>query len=61
MTKKTDKQYFFGLDSFGDLATKDDGTLMTYAESLRLVVEEAILADNLGVVAQGTHSCNICH
>lgn len=57
MTKTTDKHYFFGLDSFGDLATKDDGTLMSYAESLRLVVEEAILADKLGVdsIALGEH------
>jgi probable LLM family oxidoreductase len=57
VAKKTDKQYFFGLDSFGDLATNDDGTLTTYAEALRLVVEEAILADKLGVdsIALGEH------
>lgn len=57
MTKKTDKQYLFGLDSFGDLATKDDGTLMSYAEALRLVVEEAVLADKIGIdsIALGEH------
>jgi len=57
MAKKTDKQYFFGLDSFGDLATKDNGELTTYAEALRLVVDEAILADKLGVdsIALGEH------
>lgn len=57
MTKKTEQTYFFGLDSFGDLATKDDGTLTSYAEALRLVVEEAVLADKLGVdsIALGEH------
>ncbi len=57
MAKKVDNQYFFGLDSFGDLATKDNGELTTYAEALRLVVDEAILADTLGVdsIALGEH------
>lgn len=57
MAKKTEQKYFFGLDSFGDLATKDDGTLTSYAEALRLVVEEAVLADKLGVdsIALGEH------
>ncbi len=49
--------YIFGLDSFGDLATTSDGTLMNYAESIRLVIEEAVLADKLGVnaIALGEH------
>jgi probable LLM family oxidoreductase len=57
MSKKTDKEYFFGLDSFGDLATGDDGKLMSYAEAIRQVVREAILADKLGVdvIALGEH------
>ena len=57
MTKKTEQKYFFGLDSFGDLATKDDGTITSYAEALRLVVDEAVLADELGVdsIALGEH------
>lgn len=57
MTKKTDNTYVFGLDSFGDLATNDDGTLMNHAEALRLVVQEAVLADKLGVdsIALGEH------
>lgn len=57
MTKQTDKRYFFGLDSFGDLATKENGELTTYAEALRLVVDEAVLADKLGVdsIALGEH------
>lgn len=49
--------YQFGLDSFGDLAKADDGTLLNYAESIRLVVDEAVLADQLGVdiIALGEH------
>lgn len=47
----------FGLDSFGDLATKADGSRMNYAESIRLVIDEAILADKLGIdaIALGEH------
>ena len=65
MTKKSpaknqtidSKKYLFGLDSFGDLAVDDKGKLMSYAESIRLVVEEAILAEKLGVdaIALGEH------
>lgn len=53
----TKSRYYFGLDSFGDLATKDDGTLISYAEAIRLVVKEAMLADKLGVdvIALGEH------
>lgn len=53
----TSTAYQFGLDSFGDLATKKDGSLTTYAEAIRLVVDEAILADKLGVdvIALGEH------
>lgn len=60
MTKKTTKlkkSYTFGIDSFGDIATADDGKLMSDAASIRQVVEEAILADKLGidVIALGEH------
>lgn len=60
MTKKQtkkDPEYLFGLDSFGDLAVGKDGKLMNYAESIRLVVDEAVLADKLGVdiIALGEH------
>lgn len=59
MAKTTSKKptYLFGLDSFGDLATDDTGKLMSHAASIRLVVEEAILADKLGVdiIALGEH------
>lgn len=51
------KKYTFGLDSFGDLATDKDGELMSYAASIRQVVEEAKLADKLGIdsIALGEH------
>lgn len=55
---KHDKtNYLFGIDSFGDLAVKDDATLTTHAEAIRQVVKEAILADKLGidVIALGEH------
>src|SRR5690606_3446433 len=50
-------RYQFGLDTFGDLAVGENGELMNYAESIRLVVEEAVLADKLGVdvIALGEH------
>ncbi|HMS93315.1 MAG TPA: LLM class flavin-dependent oxidoreductase, partial [Candidatus Saccharibacteria bacterium] len=56
MSKKS-TIYQFGLDSFGDLATKEDGSLTTYAEAIRLVTDEAVLADKLGVdvIALGEH------
>ncbi len=56
--KKTDsKTYQFGIDSFGDLATKKNGSLTNYAEAIRLVIDEAVLADKLGIdfIALGEH------
>ena len=41
----TDKNYLFGLDTFGDLPKDDDGKLFSYAAAIRQVVDEAILAD----------------
>lgn len=38
----------FGLNSFGDVAT-DDGRVMSDAESVRLLVEEAQLAESVGL------------
>lgn len=54
---QTDQSYQFGLDTFGDLAVNDNGELMSHAESIRLVVEEAILADKLGIdiITLGEH------
>lgn len=47
----------FGLDSFGDIPTDDEGNLMTHAAAIRQVVDEGILADKLGVdiIALGEH------
>ncbi len=43
----------FGLDTFGDVTVDDDGRRLTDAEVLRNVVEEAVLADRLGIDAIG--------
>ena len=47
----------FGLDSFGDVPRDDGGARVSYARAIRQVVEEAILADELGVdvIALGEH------
>lgn len=54
---RSEYAYKFGLDTFGDLAVNDDGALMTHAASIRLVVDEAMLADKLGIdtIALGEH------
>lgn len=39
----------FGLDTFGDMTLKDDGTLETAAQVLRNVVKEAVLAEQVGL------------
>jgi probable LLM family oxidoreductase len=46
-----------GLDTFGDVPEDDSGNLVSYAESIRQVVAEASLADELGVdaIALGEH------
>jgi probable LLM family oxidoreductase len=38
-----------GLDTFGDITRGSDGNLMPHAQVLRDVVDEAVLADELGV------------
>jgi probable LLM family oxidoreductase len=40
-----------GLDTFGDVPEDDTGTLVSHAAAIRQVVEEAVLADQLGVDA----------
>lgn len=51
------QDYEFGLDSFGDLAMDSNGKLMNYAQSIRQVVKEAVLADKLDVsrIGLGEH------
>src|SRR6201991_545643 len=46
-----------GLDNFGDVPLDDDGNLVTHAAAIRQVIEEAVLADQLGVdvIALGEH------
>ncbi len=47
----------FGLDSFGDLPVDENGKLMTHAAAIRQVIDEAVLADKLGIdaIALGEH------
>jgi len=47
----------FGLDTFGDIPEGDNGELVSDAVAIRQVVEEAVLADQLGVdaIALGEH------
>jgi probable LLM family oxidoreductase len=47
----------FGLDSFGDIPVDDGGAPVTDAAAIRQVVEEAVLADQIGVdaIALGEH------
>ncbi|MET8153240.1 LLM class flavin-dependent oxidoreductase [Actinoplanes sp. NPDC049668] len=43
----------FGLDTFGDVTAGPDGTPLPYAQVIRDVVEQAVLADEVGVDAFG--------
>jgi probable LLM family oxidoreductase len=46
-----------GLDTFGDVPQDDAGTLISQAAAIRQVIDEAVLADELGVdvIALGEH------
>jgi len=43
----------FGLDTFGDVTAGPDGKRLPYAQVIRNVIEQAVLADSLGVDAFG--------
>ncbi len=43
----------FGIDTFGDVTVDDEGRRLTHAEVIRNVVDEAVLADRVGVDAIG--------
>ncbi|ETK34030.1 LLM class flavin-dependent oxidoreductase [Microbispora sp. ATCC PTA-5024] len=43
----------FGVDTFGDVTVGADGTRLPYAQVIRDVVEEAVLADEVGIDAIG--------
>jgi len=47
----------FGLDTFGDVPEDDTGRPLSYAAAIRQVVDEAVLADEIGVdvIALGEH------
>ena len=47
----------FGIDTFGDLPRDNNGEVVSYAEAIRSVVDEAVLADEAGidVIAVGEH------
>ncbi|MEH1164371.1 LLM class flavin-dependent oxidoreductase [Micromonospora sp. CPCC 205539] len=47
----------FGLDNFGDVPEDDSGKRISHAAAIRQVVDEAVLADELGVdvIALGEH------
>ncbi|MEU0526034.1 LLM class flavin-dependent oxidoreductase [Streptomyces niveus] len=47
----------FGLDTFGDVPQDDEGRPVSYARAIRQVVDEAVLADSIGVdaLALGEH------
>ncbi|HEY4250550.1 MAG TPA: LLM class flavin-dependent oxidoreductase [Roseomonas sp.] len=46
-------QLEFGLDTFGDVTAGTDGALLPQAQVIRDVIEEAVLADALGIDAFG--------
>ena len=43
----------FGVDTFGDITAGADGKLLSHAQVIRDVIEEASLADSLGIEAFG--------
>src|SRR5579863_7118911 len=49
MTQKIE----LGLDTFGDITAKSDGSLKSHAQVIRDVIEEGVLADAVGVDAIG--------
>lgn len=56
-TTTKNKKYEFGIDTFGDLPTTDKGELFSHAAAIRHVVDEAVLADSLGIdiIGVGEH------
>jgi len=42
-----------GLDTFGDITVGSDGRLLTHAQAIRNVIDEAVLVDELGVASFG--------
>src|SRR4051812_24792465 len=51
------QQIELGLDTFGDVTTGTDGKPLAHAQVIRNVIDEAVLADELGVdfIGVGEH------
>jgi alkanesulfonate monooxygenase SsuD/methylene tetrahydromethanopterin reductase-like flavin-dependent oxidoreductase (luciferase family) len=50
---KMAENFEFGLDTFGDVTIGPDGKPLTHAQVIRNVVDEGVLADQVGVDAFG--------
>src|SRR5579871_5518523 len=50
-------QLELGLDTFGDVTSAADGTPLPHAQVIRHVIDEAVLADSLGIdfIGLGEH------
>jgi probable LLM family oxidoreductase len=46
-------KFEFGLDTFGDITIGPDGKLLTHAQVIRNVIDEGVLADQVGIDAFG--------
>ncbi|MEA2219353.1 MAG: hypothetical protein QOJ35_1979 [Solirubrobacteraceae bacterium] len=49
MTTSRDHPLFFGLDTFGDVTHDDDDRPLSHAQTIRNLVEQGVLADEVGV------------
>lgn len=47
------QQIELGLDTFGDIQAGSDGQMLTHAQVIRNVIEEAVVADELGICCIG--------
>ena len=47
------QNFEFGLDTFGDVTIGPDGQMRSHAQVIRDVVDEGVLADELGIDAFG--------
>ena len=46
----TNQEIEFGLDSFGEVSAESSGRLLSDAETVRLMIDEAVLAESVGIV-----------
>jgi probable LLM family oxidoreductase len=45
----TNQEIEFGLDSFGEVSAESSGRLLSDAETVRLMIDEAVLAESVGI------------